>query len=84
MSTESTDQDKALAEERVKKAVHRIAKALNMLEVTKLELEWSCKSQDWNDEVIVQIQEAAEKLGYSLATLTRWFDPDETFKEDEQ
>ena len=63
-----------LSNERVENAKKRIAKCLNMLEVVAQELDWACKAEDWNDEVVYQINEAATKLGFSLATLERWND----------
>lgn len=63
---------KTLSEQRVKNSISRIAKTLNILEAVKQELKWACEDNDWNDEVIYQISEAAELLGYSLATLTNW------------
>ena len=66
-----------LSNERVANAQKRIAKCLNMLEATAQELRWACESEKWNDEVVFQIEEAALKLGFSLATLNRWdVDPD--------
>ena len=73
-----------LSKERIENAVHRIAKSLNMLETTKQELEWACQSEDWDSDVVFLVDEAAMKLGFALATLTRWFDPEETFKDDKQ
>lgn len=72
----------ALSNERVAKARKRIAKCLNLLEATKTELHWACDSEEWNDEIVFQLEEAATKLGYALATLVRWDDPDETFKDE--
>lgn len=61
-----------LSNERVANARKRIAKCLNMLETTARELRWACEAEQWNDEVVFQIEEAAMKLGFSLATLDRW------------
>lgn len=73
-----------LSNERVDNARYRIAKCLNMLESTVQELQWACTAEGWNDEVIVQIEEAAQKLGFALATLYRWDDDDESFKDERQ
>jgi hypothetical protein len=53
-----------------------------MLEVTTQEVQWACESEKWNDEVVYQIEEAATKLGYALATLYRWDDSEESFKDE--
>lgn len=71
-----------LSNERIDNARKRIAKCLNMLETTAQEVRWACESEKWNDEVVFQIEEAATKLGYALATLYRWDDPEESFNED--
>jgi hypothetical protein len=71
-----------LSSERIDNARKRIAKCLNMLEVTTQEVRWACKSEKWNDEVVFQIEEAATKLGYALATLYRWDDLEESFKDE--
>jgi len=64
----------ALAEERIKNGLKRVAKCLNMLETASQEIKWACESQRWNDDVAFQIDEAATKLGFALATLTNWDD----------
>lgn len=61
-----------LSNKRVENAKKRIAKCLNMLEATTQELRWACEAEQWNEEVVFQIEEAAMKLGFSLATLDRW------------
>jgi hypothetical protein len=71
-----------LSNERIDNARKRIAKCLNMLETTTQEVRWACESEKWNDEVVFQIEEAATKLGYALATLYRWDDPEESFKDE--
>ncbi len=69
--------DIELSNERVANARKRIAKCLNMLEATAQELRWACEAENWNEDVVFQIEEAAMKLGFSLATLDRWdVDPD--------
>ena len=40
-----------LSPERIDNARKRIAKCLNMLEVTTQEVHWACESEQWNDEV---------------------------------
>jgi hypothetical protein len=71
-----------LSNERIDNARKRIAKCLNMLEVTTQEVQWACESEKCNDEVVFQIEDAATKLGYALATLYRWDDPEESFKDE--
>lgn len=70
--SEKTNND--LSNDRIDNARKRIAKCLNMLETTTQEVRWACESEKWNDEVVYQIEEAATKLGYALATLYRWDD----------
>ena len=60
--------------ERIEHAKKRLAIALNLIQSTTQELKWACKNQDWNDEVIYDIEEAALKLGYALGTLYVWND----------
>ena len=60
----------------------RLAKCLNLLEAVTDELEYVFEQNtDWNSEIKYQIEEAATKLGFSLATLTNWFDDDEPEKQ---
>lgn len=67
-----------LSNERIENGRKRLAKCLNMLETTSQEIKWACEMENWNDEVALQIDEAATRLGFALATLTRWNDdPDE-------
>jgi hypothetical protein len=61
-----------LSIERVENAKKRIAKILNMLQVTNQELKWACESQNWNEDVIYDIEDAGLKLGYVLASLMTW------------
>ena len=63
-----------LSRERVNNSVKRIAKAVNINESVIEDLEWACKIEDWNDDVVYQIKEAQTLLGQSLATLVNWFD----------
>lgn len=63
-----------LANKRVESAIKRIAKAINLLEVTKTELRWACESMDWDDMVTYDIENSMATLGASLATLVRWND----------
>ena len=60
----------------------RLAKCLNLLEAVTDELEYVFEQNtDWNSEIKYQIEEAATKLGFSLATLTNWFDDEEPEKQ---
>ena len=63
--------------EQIDRAVKRLAKALNLIEAMRDELQFVFEQTDWNDEVKYQIDEAAAKLGFSLATLSTWFDDPE-------
>ena len=64
--------------EQIERSRERLAKCLNLLEAVTGELEFVFEqNRDWNSEIKYQIEEAACKLGFSLATLTNWFDDDE-------
>ncbi len=60
--------------EQIDRSVKRLAKALNLIEAMRDELQFVFEQTDWNDEVKWQIDEAAAKLGFSLATLATWYD----------
>ena len=63
--------------EQIDRSVKRLAKALNIIEALHGELEFVFEHTDWNSEVNWQIEEAASKLGFSLATLATWYDDPE-------
>ena len=63
--------------ENIDRSVKRLAKALNIIEAMRDELQFVFEQTEWNDEVKYQIDEAAAKLGFSLATLSTWFDDPE-------
>ena len=63
--------------ENIDRSVKRLAKALNIIEALHGELEFVFEHTDWNSEVNWQIEEAASKLGFALATLNRWYDDPE-------
>ena len=68
--------------EQIERSRKRLAKCLNLLEAVTGELEFVFEqNRDWNSEIKYQIEEAACKLGFSLATLTTWYDDDESEKE---
>ena len=60
--------------EQIERSVKRLAKALNLIEALRDELQFVFEQTDWNDEVKYQIDEAAAKLGFSLATLSTWYE----------
>ena len=61
--------------EQIERSRERLAKCLNLLEAVTNDLEFVFEqNRDWNSEIKYQIEEAACKLGFSLATLTNWFD----------
>ena len=67
--------------EQIERSRKRLAKCLNLLEAVTNDLDYVFEqNRDWNSEIKYQIEEAACKLGFSLATLTNWFD-DESEKE---
>lgn len=63
-----------LAQERVENTKKRVAHALNLIEVGRQELGWACESMNWDDEILYELDGAATKLGFALATLVRWND----------
>ena len=64
--------------EQIERSRKRLAKCLNLLEAVTGELEFVFEqNRDWNSEIKYQIEEAACKLGFSLATLSTWYDDDE-------
>ena len=63
--------------EQIDRSVTRLAKALNIIEAMRDELQFVFEQTEWNDEVKYQIDEAAAKLGFSLATLSTWYDDPE-------
>ena len=63
--------------EQIERSVKRLAKALNIIEAMRDELQFVFEQTEWNDEVKYQIDEAAAKLGFSLATLSTWYDDPE-------
>ena len=61
--------------EQIERSRKRLAKCLNLLEAVTDELAFVFEQNpEWNSEVKWQIEEAAGKLGFSLATLTNWYD----------
>ena len=63
--------------EQIDRSVKRLAKALNIIEALHSDLEFVFEHTDWNSEVNWQIEEAASKLGFALATLSTWYDDPE-------
>ena len=64
--------------ENIDRSVKRLAKALNIIEALHNDLEFVFEQNpNWNSEVNWQIEEAASKLGFALATLNRWYDAPE-------
>ena len=64
--------------ENIDRSVKRLAKALNIIEALHNDLEFVFEQNpNWNSEVNWQIEEAASKLGFALATLSTWYDDPE-------
>ena len=63
--------------ENIDRSVKRLAKALNIIEALHSDLEFVFEHTDWNSEVNWQIEEAASKLVFALATLNTWYDDPE-------
>jgi hypothetical protein len=68
-----------LAYKRIEESKKMVAKAINILEAAVERVKWACDDGDWDSGVAYQIEEAAEKLGYALATLTTWDDEDKEY-----
>ena len=61
--------------EQIERSRKRLAKCLNLLEAVTNDLEFVFEqNRDWDSEIQWQIEKAASKLGFSLATLTNWYD----------
>ena len=64
--------------EQIDRSVKRLAKVLNIIEALHDDLEFVFNQRtDWNSEVNWQIEEAASKLGFALATLNNCYDDPE-------
>ena len=81
LKTRKTARDHVRPPDKIERSRKRLAKCLNLLEAVTGNLEFVFEQNpDWNSEIKYQIEEASVKLGFSLATLTNWFD-DEPEKE---
>jgi len=68
--------------EEIDRTKKRLANVLNIIEAMHDELEFVFEqNRDWNSEIKWQIEEAATKLGFALATLTNWYDDEPVDKE---
>ena len=64
--------------EQIESSRKQLAKCLNLLEAVNLNMGFVFEQEpDWNSDVKYQIEEAAGKLGFALATLTNWYDDEE-------
>lgn len=71
--------------EQIDRSQKRLANCLNLLEAIHDELEFVFEQRtDWNSDITWQLDEAAVKLGFALATLTNWYDDDEPEKTTEE
>ena len=62
----------------IERSRKRIAKCLNILELVYNELEFVFEQNlDWTPDIKWQIEEVVCKLGFSLATLSNWYDDEE-------
>ena len=67
-----------MSESAVESATKRVARALNLVEASYVDLKFLyARNPDWDESLLYQIQEAASMLGYTLATLTNWDDEEE-------
>ena len=62
--------------ERVDELRQAIADALNNIEGRLDLFQFECKDNNWNDEIVFQIEEGCLKFGYALATLDNWWKDD--------
>ena len=76
MKKETTEKEE-LANARIEDSRKRLAKVICQIEGLNQEIRYACESMEWNDEVAYLIDEAANKLGYALATLDTWHDDPE-------
>ena len=75
-----------LGKERAKTILERLNHLSAVVSISIIEdisiakdIKFACELAKWNDDVYFQIEDAAIKLGYALATLTTWNDDcDET------
>ena len=64
--------------EQIDRSKKRLSKCLNLLEAVHDELEFVFEQRpDWNSAIQWQLDEAAVKLGFALATLSNWYDEEE-------
>ena len=69
--------------EQIERSRKRIAKCLNLLEAVHGELEFVFEQNpDWTPDIKWQIEEVVCKLGFSLATLSNWYDNEEELKQE--
>ena len=64
----------AMAE--VKAMAPKVARCMNLLEGLIQDGKRLCNQFHWNDEVFYQLEEAAQSMGYAMATLLTWDDDD--------
>ena len=70
-----------LCRKRIESARKSLAKILCRLEGAITDVKSSCELMEWNDDVAYLMEEAAVKLGFSLATLDTWNDVPEDEKD---
>ena len=71
-----------LSRQRVSEMRQALADSINKLELNIEMFKFVCEQNEWNDDVVYQIEEGALKLGMALATLVNWYkDEEEAEKE---
>lgn len=70
----NSENDNKLTYGRIESSKKKLAKVLNQLESLNQDIIFACEIANWNNDVCAQIEDAAVKLGYALATLTSWDD----------
>ena len=67
-----TRKEPAKAPPSIQVAALKVARAVNLLSDEPERLKATCAAHNWNDEVAYTIENAIERLGIALATLTTW------------
>lgn len=58
----------------IKAMAPKVARCMNLLEGLIQDGKRLCNQFHWNDEVFYQLEEAAQSMGYAMATLLTWDD----------
>jgi hypothetical protein len=73
--------DEELTRQYIAEATQYMAKGINHIQIARNRLMWAFeRNPDWDCSIEQDVIEGAEKLGYALATLVRWYDDDDEGK----